>query len=155
MSASDPTPRLLQIGEIADLVGLSLRTVRYYEEMGLIVPEKRTEGGFRLYGNEEIERLKLIMQMKPLGFSVQEMGEMIDARVTLREHPDDADARQRFLELAEHAQRLRDKLRKRLANAEGFVEQLQHEREAFARTGEEPSAGNEPTVGQSSGSAGA
>jgi MerR family transcriptional regulator, copper efflux regulator len=151
MSSSDPLPRLLQIGEIAERVGLSLRTVRYYEEMGLIVPEKRTEGGFRLYGNEEIERLKLIMQMKPLGFSVQEMGDMIDARVTLRENPDDADAQRRFLELAEHAERLRDKMRKRLANAEGFVVQLKDESRAFAPTREDPSA-DEPVVGQPSGS---
>ncbi len=60
-----------QIGEVAERVGLSLRTVRYYEEMGLIPPQQRTGGGFRLYTDENIERLLLIKQMKPLGFSVQ------------------------------------------------------------------------------------
>lgn len=43
------TARLLQIGEVAEAIGLSLRTVRYYEQMGLISPERRSQGGFRLY----------------------------------------------------------------------------------------------------------
>ena len=64
-----------QIGEVAERVGLSLRTVRYYEEKGLISPERRTDGGFRLYTDENIARLLLIMQMKPLGFSLDEMRE--------------------------------------------------------------------------------
>ena len=148
MHSSDPSSRLLQIGEVAERVGLSLRTVRYYEEMGLIVPEKRTDGGFRLYGNEEIERLKLIMEMKPLGFSVQEMGVLIDARNALRESPDDTEAQQRVLELTAHAERLRDKLRTRLTNAEAFVRQLQDEIRAFAPT-EEKQGAAEPALAQS------
>ncbi|MDP9021544.1 MAG: MerR family DNA-binding transcriptional regulator, partial [Actinomycetota bacterium] len=49
-----------QIGEVADRVGLSLRTVRYYEEVGLIEPSDRTAGGFRLYTDDDISRLELI-----------------------------------------------------------------------------------------------
>ena len=75
---------LHQIGEVADGLGLSLRTVRYYEEMGLITPAERTEGGFRLYSDEEIERLALIKEMKPLGFTVQEMRALLAAQDALR-----------------------------------------------------------------------
>lgn len=62
-----------QIGEVAEQVGLSLRTVRYYEEAGLLTPVDRTVGGFRLYDRDAIERLLLIRKMKPLGFSLEEM----------------------------------------------------------------------------------
>jgi MerR family transcriptional regulator, copper efflux regulator len=132
MRSTDRPTRMLQIGEVAERLGLSLRTIRYYEEMGLITPETRTGGGFRLYGNEEIERLRLIMEMKPLGFSVSEMGEMIAARTTLREDPGAADARDAFLRLAAQAERLRDKMRQRLAKADAFVAQLREEGRAFA-----------------------
>ena len=50
-SPASPT-QLLQIGEVAERAGLSLRTVRHDEEMGLIIPEKRTHGGFRLCTDE-------------------------------------------------------------------------------------------------------
>src|SRR4051812_28332313 len=85
-SAPDPTtaPPLLQIGEVAERVGLSLRTVRYYEEQGLLTPESRTAGGFRLFSEEQVDRLLLIKQMKPLGFSVQEMCDLLDARDVAR-----------------------------------------------------------------------
>ncbi len=83
MSTSEPEiteakSDMHQIGKVAERVGLSLRTVRYYEEMQLIAPEQRTEGGFRLYTEENIARLMLIKQMKPLGFSVEEMRELLE-----------------------------------------------------------------------------
>jgi DNA-binding transcriptional MerR regulator len=55
-----------------------MRTVRYYEEFGLVAPSKRTTGGFRLYNEADVERLELIKQMKPLGFSLEEMRELLD-----------------------------------------------------------------------------
>lgn len=70
---------LLKIGEVADRVGLSLRTIRFYEEEGLLVPETRTSGGFRLYGVGAVTRLELIKRMKPLGLSVEEIGEVLAA----------------------------------------------------------------------------
>ena len=74
---------LHQIGEVAERVGLSLRTVRYYEEEGLVRPAKRSDGGFRLYRQSEIARLELIKEMKPLGFTVQEMRQLLAARDSL------------------------------------------------------------------------
>ena len=68
----------MQIGEVAERIGLSLRTIRYYEEVGLAVPSARSDGGFRLYAEADVERLRVIMQMKPLGFSVEEMRELLE-----------------------------------------------------------------------------
>ncbi|WP_369809822.1 MerR family transcriptional regulator [Parafrankia sp. EUN1f] len=70
----------LQIGEVAERVGLSLRTVRYYEEAGLLVPTGRTPGGFRLYDDDAVDRLLLIKRMKPLGFTLEEMRSLLTVR---------------------------------------------------------------------------
>ncbi len=70
---------LLRIGEVAERLGLSLRTIRFYEEEGLVAPETRTGGGFRLYGPAAVARLELITRLKPLGFSVTEMAEVLGA----------------------------------------------------------------------------
>ena len=70
--------RLLQIGEAAERVGLSLRTVRYWEEVGLVTPSARSIGRFRLYSEADVERLLLLKQMKPLGLTLEEMRELAD-----------------------------------------------------------------------------
>ncbi|AXT86947.1 MerR family transcriptional regulator [Aeromicrobium sp. A1-2] len=67
----------MQIGEVADQVGLSLRTIRFYEETGLVIPSGRSVGGFRLYSESDVSRLQLIKRMKPLGFSVEEIGDFL------------------------------------------------------------------------------
>ncbi|GLZ57806.1 MerR family transcriptional regulator [Micromonospora sp. NBRC 107095] len=75
---SDPaTGRLMQIGEAADRVGLSIRTIRHYEEAGLIVPSARSEGGFRLYTQPDLDRLAVVKRMKPLGFTLDEMRDLL------------------------------------------------------------------------------
>lgn len=67
----------MQIGEVAERIGLSLRTIRYYEEVGLVVPSARSQGGFRLYTEPDVQRLGVIMRMKPLGFQLDEMRELL------------------------------------------------------------------------------
>lgn len=76
--AGGATRGLLQIGEVAERVGLSLRSVRYYEEVGLLPPAERSPGGFRLYDDAAVQRLLVIMQMKPLEFTLEEMRELLD-----------------------------------------------------------------------------
>ena len=71
---SEPT---MQIGEVAERIGLSLRTIRYYEEVGLVTPSARTQGGFRLYTEHDAVRLQLVKDMKPLGFSLDEMRDLL------------------------------------------------------------------------------
>ncbi|WP_430500322.1 MerR family transcriptional regulator [Micromonospora trifolii] len=71
------TGRLMQIGEAAERVGLSIRTIRHYEEAGLIVPSARSEGGFRLYTEPDLDRLAVVKRMKPLGFTLDEMRDLL------------------------------------------------------------------------------
>lgn len=132
MASASPAPdssagRLLQIGEVADRVGLSLRTVRYYEEMELLVPASRTEGGFRLYTDEQVHRLELIKQMKPLGFSVQEMRELLEARDAAAAAEDPQAARETLGRFADDAAARCDKLRMQLEAGEALSAQLRRE----------------------------
>ena len=116
----------LHIGEVAERVGLSLRTVRYYEEQGLLAPAGRTDGGFRLYTEHEVERLLLIKQMKPLGFTVQQMRELLDAHDALA--GDDAKQRRAaertIADFAERAAARCEELRAQLDRAEEFARRL-------------------------------
>ena len=123
---------LHQIGEVADQLGLSLRTVRYYEEMGLITPAERTEGGFRLYSDDEIERLALTKEMKPLGFTVQEMRALLDAQDTLSAGHD-AEALDALKGFATAAKQKVDELREQLARAEKFSSALEREAKRHKR----------------------
>ena len=67
----------MQIGEVAQRTGLSLRAIRYYEEVGLIRPSSRTQGGFRLYTEPDVARLNLVKRMKPLGFSLEQARDLL------------------------------------------------------------------------------
>ncbi|MFD3847990.1 MerR family transcriptional regulator [Streptomyces microflavus] len=69
----------MQIGEVAARTELSLRTIRHYEETGLVIPSARSQGGFRLYTETDIARLMVIRRMKPLGFTLDQMRDLLDA----------------------------------------------------------------------------
>ena len=116
----------LHIGDVAERVGLSLRTVRYYEEQGLFHPAGRTDGGFRLYTDVEVERLLFIKQMKPLGFSVQQMRELLDARdaLTAADPAARASAQEDMARFAEDASERCNTLRDQLSHAEEFARRL-------------------------------
>ncbi len=122
---------LIRIGEVAERTGLSLRTVRYYEEMELLVPEARTQGGFRMYSQDQVDRLHLIRRMKPLGFSVQEIGELLDARDRLRDPAagdDERDlARATLARFARAATDRVEELRRKVEEAEEFAHEVRHE----------------------------
>ncbi|WP_053744585.1 MerR family transcriptional regulator [Streptomyces sp. NRRL WC-3618] len=69
----------MQIGEVATRTELSLRTIRHYEDTGLVIPSARSQGGFRLYTESDVARLMVIRRMKPLSFTLDEMRTLLDA----------------------------------------------------------------------------
>ena len=67
-----------QIGELANLLELSPRTIRYYEEIGLLNSVKRIEGGKRIYTDKDFQRLRFVTRLKHLGLTLSEMLELED-----------------------------------------------------------------------------
>lgn len=74
---------LLQIGAVSARTELSVKTIRHYDEVGLVTPSARSAGGFRLYTRQDVDRLIAIRRMKPLGFTLDEMREVLAALDTL------------------------------------------------------------------------
>lgn len=62
---------MMQIGDLAVRAGVTARTIRFYEELGIISPEERTEGGFRLYSEVQLARLQIVLGLKSLGFDLE------------------------------------------------------------------------------------
>lgn len=131
---SEATPvQAMQIGEIAERTELSLRTLRHYDEVGLLRPSGRSEGGFRLYTEKDLERLLVIRRMKPLGFTLAEMvqvmrhietvhGAMTDVGVS--GSPGDeqvAEARNQLAATLDDAYARRERLRRQLGMADEFI----------------------------------
>jgi DNA-binding transcriptional MerR regulator len=69
-------PTTYRIGELAAKVRLTERTIRYYEERGLLESVKRLESGQRVYTDDDVRRLKFIQKLKVLGLSLAEMQEL-------------------------------------------------------------------------------
>lgn len=116
---------LLQIGQVAERTGLSLRTIRWYEQEGLVAPTARTDGGFRLYSDEDVARLEVIKRMKPLGFALEEMRELLALLVEIDAGTGDrAQLLDRLRMFHEAATARVTALREQLAVAEGFADSL-------------------------------
>ncbi|MBF6601194.1 MAG: MerR family transcriptional regulator [Dehalococcoidia bacterium] len=70
----------LQIGEVAERTGVTQRTLRFYEEKGLLKPPSRLEGGFRLYSEDDVQRVEQIRRLQALlGFTLADIKEMVEA----------------------------------------------------------------------------
>ena len=109
---------LSRIGEVADRLGVSPRTIKYYEEIGLLTPGKRSPGGFRLYGEPDVERLQRILRLKDTGFSLAAIREFVAVRdaaheatreAVLKETTEHLEARER--ELTARIEKLRNDLK--------------------------------------------
>ena len=72
----------MQIGGFARTAGVSVRAIRYYEELGLISPEGHSIGGFRLYGDENLKRIEVINHLKDLGLTLHEIRDILTAKKT-------------------------------------------------------------------------
>ncbi|MFI5493686.1 MerR family transcriptional regulator [Actinoplanes sp. NPDC051859] len=116
----------MQIGEAAERVGLSIRTIRHYEDAGLIVPSARSEGGFRLYTAPDLDRLRVVKRMKPLGFTLDEMRDLLDIldRLATATGDERTALHDRLAMFHTAAQSRVQALREQLATAEGFAQQI-------------------------------
>jgi DNA-binding transcriptional MerR regulator len=121
---------LERIGGIAERLGVSPRTIKYYEELGLIQPEARSEGGFRLYGKEEVQQLERILRLKSIGYSLAAIRELL----TTRDAAQEAD---KITVISTTMERLKDRerevteriqqVRKDLERAEALREELRRD----------------------------
>jgi DNA-binding transcriptional MerR regulator len=90
----------LKIGDLAKATGKTQRALRLYEELGLLTPGARTEGGFRVYGQSSIERVNWIGKLQDLGFTLHEIHELLPAEGA----PKEAMARVRAVFAAKQAE---------------------------------------------------
>lgn len=138
---------VLQIGEVARRVDLSIRTIRHWEDMGLITPSARSSGGFRLYSEEDVARIRLLRFMKPLNLTLDQMRELLEIRAQLSAASDDPDERisalvwprgagpetdrdalvARLAEVADVADKRLEKLRAYVSEVEEFLDRLRSE----------------------------
>lgn len=118
----------MQIGQVAARTELSIATVRHYDEVGLVTPSARSTGGFRLYTEADVDRLLVIRRMKPLGFTLTEMKDLLDSLDILN---GGGTSKKQRTAAAHYLQQCRtkaeesaEKLRKHLAYAEELTELL-------------------------------
>jgi DNA-binding transcriptional MerR regulator len=122
--------RLLRIQEVADLVGLTARSIRYYEEVGLMKPAARSEGAYRLYDPDDVARLQFIKGLRDdAGFSLAEIGQLLEdetarARIgeRFRETRDPAERRTLLLEGIDRIDRQVATLRMKVERLQAMIE---------------------------------
>ena len=133
------------IGAVTAQTEVSQQTLRHWDEVGLVRPSGRTEGGFRLYSDDDIQRLLVIRRMKPLEFSLDEMKRLLDSLDLLS--GTDGDEQQRrdaaafVIDCHHRAEESIARLRKRLAYASELTEVLARE---ARRVAVEPTSEIEP-----------
>lgn len=142
----------LQIGEVAERTGVTQRTLRFYEERGLLKPPSRMDGGFRLYSEDDVQRVEQIRRLQNLlGLTLAEIKEMVEADEALQqikaEYRRDADADQKIEQIRqaraitekqhgivhqklEQLQAMSDQLEKRLQQFDTWLENLETQRRA-------------------------
>jgi len=122
----DAEQRRWQIGELARLTGLTVRALRHYDELGLLVPSERSDAGYRIYAEADVRRLYRIAALRQLGFPLEEIASVLE----------DAG-----LDLTETA-------RRHLKRVEGDLEQLKRLRRRLAPMVQALDRSEEPSVDQ-------
>jgi len=142
-AASEQTPESLRIGDVARLAGTTTRTIRYYEEIGLLpqAPE-RPSGQHRLYTHAEVDRLREVMRLKSLlGVSLEELRTLLSAeearaevRAQLREeHVDPRRERELLTESLGHIDRQLELVRRRAGELAKLEQELSETRRRVKR----------------------
>ncbi|MBY0176128.1 MerR family transcriptional regulator [Curtobacterium herbarum] len=117
----------MHIGEVAERTGLSIKTIRDYDAVGVLHPSGRTDGGFRLYSEDDVARLLMVRRMKPLGFSLGEAAILVDAVRMLDEANPDIDVtavRSRVAAFIRDAETRRERLDEQLGMVDEFIDSL-------------------------------
>lgn len=118
----------MQIGLVAELTEVSVRTLRHWEEAGLVTPSARSAGGFRLYTQDDVDRLRTVRRMKPLGFTLDEMKQLLASLQVLNDPAAQTEAREAASAFIAHCHtRAEDSCRtlaRQLAYAEEFKDLL-------------------------------
>lgn len=122
-SASPAPTRLLKIQEVAADLGLTTRAIRYYEEIGLLEPAGRSEGAYRLYDADDIDRLRFIKGLRDdAGFSLAEVASMLEDEAARTRNRDrfrsTSDAAERRAILADAMERVDGQIARLRAKAE-------------------------------------
>ena len=120
-------PTTYRIGELASKVGLTERTIRYYEERGLLESVKRLDGGQRVYTDDDVRRLKFIQKLKVLGLSLAEMQEL---ETLYGRHHTNAKVLPRLIELLDAHQRT---VNERLAELAALRDEIRAYRQHVSR----------------------
>lgn len=118
----DEFRRTMHIGDLAEGTGLSLRSIRHYGDIGLLPASGRTDAGYRLFTETDLERLLRIRRLKPLGFSLDEIGDVLalweEQELSPEERKNAAETLHRL-----HAER--NKLARHLVEADAMIADLQ------------------------------
>lgn len=154
-AAEDAAPRLLKIAEVAEELGLTARAVRYYEELGLLKPAARSEGSYRLFDDDDLERLRFIRGLRDdAGFSLAEIGRLLedeDARERNREQfrstTDVAERRQILRDALDRVERQATSLRGKAERITAMLDEVETRREHLERHLADLDAGREPSHG--------
>ena len=144
---------LLRIQQVAADVGLTTRSIRYYEELGLLKPAARSEGSYRLYDDDDVERLRFIKGLRDdAGFSLAEIGQLLEdeaARARNRERfrsTSDPDERRAIIgDAFARVDRQIDSLREKIERLEAMVTEAEGRRAHLQAHLEEIESGTRPT----------
>jgi len=132
---------LLRIGAVAERIGVSTRTLRYYEEVGLLRPSGRSPGGARYYTDDDLERVKYIRRLQNLmGLDLDRIRVFLNAEdelARLRAEYSAGPPHQREVEIAAEAVelygRMADQVREKVGALEGFLAELEDKAERARR----------------------
>ena len=157
------SPRLLRIQRVASDLGLTTRAIRYYEEIGLLKPAARTEGAYRLFDADDLERLRFIKGLRDdAGFSLAEIAALLEdetARARNRERfRATGDREERLAILADATARIDrqiETLRAKITRLESMVAEAESRREHLRQHAAEVEAGQEPAPHEHAAGAGA
>ena len=115
-----PAVPLLRIQQVAADVGLTTRSIRYYEELGLLAPASRSQGGFRYYRRTDLNRLNMIRDLQGLGLPLDRIRELMATREVV-------ERREQFLARVREALREQDRL------LQARVQELEEQRKGIAK----------------------